>query len=69
MKTVYDMSSGQVVETTAVADDAQRLAIDATAQQELQLRLQPVTEESLPEKGLPPELVLADLNAFLDKMR
>ena len=68
MKTVYDMSSGQVVETTAVADDSQRLAHDATAR-ELQLRLQPVTSESRPERGLPPELVLADPNAFLDKMR
>lgn len=68
MKTVYDMSTGQVEETTAVADDAQRLATDAFAEQ-LQLRLQPVSNESIPERGLPPELVLADLNAFLYKMR
>jgi hypothetical protein len=62
------MSTGQVVEATAVANDAQRLATDATAW-ELELRMQPVTTESQPERGLPPELVLADLNAFLDKMR
>lgn len=68
MKTVYNMSTGQVEETTVVADDAQRLATDAYAEQ-LQLRLQPVSNESIPERGLPPELVLADLNAFLDKMR
>ena len=68
MKTVYDMSSGQVVETTAVTDDSRRLTHDAIAK-ELQLRLQPVTTEHPPERGLPPELVLADPNAFLDKMR
>jgi hypothetical protein len=68
MKTVYDMSSGQVMETSTVADDTQRLAPDAMAW-DLALRLQPVTNESTPERGLPPELVLADLNAFLDKMR
>lgn len=68
MKTVYNMSTGQVEQTTAVADDAQRLATDAYAEQ-LQLRLQPVSNESIPERGLPPELVLADLNAFLYKMR
>lgn len=67
MKTIYDMSSVQVVETASANDDSQRLAIDAAAQ-ELQLRLQPVTTESSPERGLPPELVLADPNAFLDKM-
>ena len=68
MKTVYNMSTGQVEETTAVADDAHRLEAGAYAQQ-LQLGLQPVINESTPERGLPPELVLADLNAFLDKMR
>ncbi len=68
MKTVYDMSTGQLVKSNAMADETQGLAIDATAW-DLELRLQPVTSESLPERGLPPELVLADLNAFLDKMR
>ena len=68
MKTVYNMSTGQVEETTVVADDAQGLTTGAYAEQ-LQLRLQPVSNESIPERGLPPELVLADLNAFLDKMR
>jgi hypothetical protein len=68
MKTVYDMSTGQVEQAADMADDAQRPATDVAAY-ELQLRLQPVTEESIPERGLPPELVLADLNAFLDKMR
>ncbi len=66
MKRVYDMSSGRLVEEhKATSDNSQRLDIDAGA---LDLRLQPVVSESLPERGIPPELVLADLNAFLDKM-
>ena len=66
MKRVYDMSSGRLVEESQVtSDNSQRLDIDAGA---LDLRLQPVVSESLPERGIPPELVLADLNAFFDKM-
>jgi hypothetical protein len=66
MKRVYDMSTGRLVEETLTTyDTARRLDIDARA---LDLRLQPVVTESLPERGIPPELVLADLNAFLDKM-
>jgi hypothetical protein len=67
MKTVYDMSTGQVEETASMVDSAQQLDFCAHTE-ELQLQLQPVVTESLPERGLPPELVLADLNAFLDKM-
>jgi hypothetical protein len=60
------MSTGRLVDETLTAPDtAQRQDIDADA---LDLRLQPVVSESLPERGIPPELVLADLNAFLDKM-
>ncbi len=67
MKTVYDMSTGRMVETVTTSSDAYRLDFDATAT-ELQLQLQPLVSESLPKRGIPPELVLADLNAFLDKM-
>ncbi len=67
MKTVYDMSSGQVLETgvtaSSVPHDAPR--IDAPA---LELGLQPVTSESATKCAFPPELVLADLNAFIETM-
>jgi hypothetical protein len=62
---VYDMSTGRLVERVSTSDDAQRPDIDASAP-ELQLQL--VVSDSLPEKGIPPELVLADLNAFIAKM-
>jgi hypothetical protein len=65
MKTVYDMSSGQIVESASTIEQTRRLDHDATA---TQLGLQPVVCESRPERGIPPELVLADLNAFLEKM-
>jgi hypothetical protein len=65
MKTVYDMSSGQIVESASTIEQTRRLDYDATA---TQLQLQPVVSESCPERGMPPELVLADLNAFLEKM-
>lgn len=67
MQRVYDMSTGRPVEETAATGNVQQPHFDAT-ELALELQLQPVTNESLPEKGLPPELVLADLNAFLDKM-
>ncbi|MCG8488151.1 MAG: hypothetical protein MI756_11845 [Chromatiales bacterium] len=67
MKTVYDMSSGQILETglttLSAPEDAPR--IDEPA---LELGLQPVTSESPTKCAFPPELVLADLNAFIDKM-
>jgi hypothetical protein len=62
---VYDMSTGRLVESTSTTAGAQPPDIDASAP-ELQLQL--VVSESLPERGIPPELVLADLNAFIDKM-
>ena len=66
MKRVYDMSTGQMVEERIVTSDAaHRPDTDTTA---LGLRLQTVVSESHPERGIPPELVLADLNAFIDKM-
>ncbi len=67
MKRVYDMSTGQMVETANAAEPTTRLDIDARAW-DLQLQLQTVPTESRPERGIPPELVLADPSAFLDKM-
>jgi hypothetical protein len=68
MKSVFDMSTGRMVETVTTSDNPEWRDFDATAK-ELQLQLQPVTIESLPKRGIPPELVLADPNAFLEKMR
>ncbi len=65
MKTVYDMSTGQIVDNPSTIEQTHRQDCDAPA---TQLRLQPVATESRPERGIPPELVLADLNAFLEKM-
>ena len=66
MKRVYDMSTGRLEETSRSASDTvHRQDPDATA---LGLQLQPVVSESIPMRGMPPELVLADLNALLKKM-
>ncbi|MET0089412.1 MAG: hypothetical protein ABW068_05210 [Candidatus Thiodiazotropha sp.] len=66
MKTVYDMSTGQKVETGVSASTLVAAAIDSTC--DLELRLVPVTHESHTQRQIPPELVLADLSAFLDDM-
>lgn len=68
MKTVYNMSTGQVVETSPTDNNAHGLDFNAAAMQP-QLQLQTVITESYPKRGIPPTLVLADLNAFLNKMR
>jgi hypothetical protein len=65
MKTVYDMSTGQVVENGLTNDAPQRIAPDASIPA---LQLQLVTPEQRAEREIPPKLVLADLNAFLDEM-
>lgn len=65
MKTVYDMSTGRVVESASTIEQPRQLDVDTIA---TQLQLQPVVTESLPKRGIPHELVLADPNAFLDKM-
>jgi hypothetical protein len=62
---VYDMSTGRLVECVSTSADVQPPDFDASAP-ELQLQL--VVTESLPERDMPPELVLADLNAFIDEM-
>ncbi len=67
MKRVYDMSTGQMVEAASAVENTARLDMDARAW-DLQLQLQTVTTESRPERGIPPELVLADPNAFIDEM-
>ncbi|USF87868.1 hypothetical protein [Candidatus Endoriftia persephonae] len=73
MKTVFDMSTGQVVERYSAKDEcsehrttANELIAPSAAQP--QLGLQEVIAEQHEEKRIPPELVLADLNAFLDEM-
>ncbi|MEJ2590282.1 MAG: hypothetical protein P8178_02590 [Candidatus Thiodiazotropha sp.] len=65
MKTVYDMVTGRIIRTDPPAETPRRLDLDAPY---AELRLQPVVHETRPEKPLPPELVMADLNAFIDKM-
>jgi hypothetical protein len=57
------MSTGRLVESVSTTDNARRPDFDTRA---LELRL--VVAESQPERGIPPELVLADLNAFIDEM-
>jgi hypothetical protein len=65
MKTVYDMSTGQIIESGLANETARFIAPDANMPA---LHLQPVTTEQSTEREIPPELVLADLNAFLDEM-
>ncbi|MCU7803370.1 MAG: hypothetical protein KZQ92_05325 [Candidatus Thiodiazotropha sp. (ex Lucinoma borealis)] len=65
MKTVYDMGSRQILEYGLTKEATQPVAPDAYMPG---LQLQLVTPESCTEREIPPELVLADLTAFLDKM-
>ncbi|MCU7915704.1 MAG: hypothetical protein KZQ65_07305 [Candidatus Thiodiazotropha sp. (ex Gloverina cf. vestifex)] len=65
MKAVYDMSTGRMLTSNLSTERPQRLVSDTTTP-ELQLQL--VVPESIPERTLPPELALADLNAFMKKM-
>jgi hypothetical protein len=65
MKTVYDMSTGHMVEIGASASTP---VAAAQGTYELELRLLPVTTDSHTQRQMPPELVLADLNAFLETM-
>ena len=67
MKKVYDMSTGQIIDT-GITDVAMSAIASNTYASELELRLQPVTSEQHTKSAFPPELVLADLNAFLDTM-
>jgi hypothetical protein len=67
MKNVYDMSTGQIVETNTTAATA-CVATSLAPTCELEPRLQPVTSEPCTERQIPPELALADLNAFLNTM-
>ncbi|MGD9168438.1 MAG: hypothetical protein PVI97_00075 [Candidatus Thiodiazotropha sp.] len=65
MKTIYDMSTGQVVESDLMNKSTPFSEHDASIPA---LQLQLVTPEQRTEREIPPELVLADLNAFLDDM-
>ncbi|MET0062985.1 MAG: hypothetical protein ABW176_11905 [Candidatus Thiodiazotropha endolucinida] len=65
MKTVYDMNTGQIIESGLTSETPQLIAPDASIPA---LQLQLVTPEQSTEREIPPELVLADLNAFLDEM-
>ena len=68
MRTVYDMSTGQITETGVADVPAYQNAPQAEYGTELELGLQPVICEQRTKSALPPELVLADLDAFLYKM-
>ncbi|MEW8505548.1 MAG: hypothetical protein AB2598_02510 [Candidatus Thiodiazotropha sp.] len=65
MKRVYDMSTGQIVDSCRADESRPAIAPDATLP-ELQLQL--VTPDQRTEREIPPELVMADLCAFLEKM-
>jgi hypothetical protein len=67
MKTVYDMSTGQIIATGLTPVSASQNA-PHTCAMELELGLQPVTTEKVTKRAFPPELVLADLNAFIENM-
>ncbi|MEJ2620926.1 MAG: hypothetical protein P8163_11835 [Candidatus Thiodiazotropha sp.] len=68
MKTVYDMSTGQIIETGLNRLSAPQSAPQIEAAADLQLGLQLVTCETAAKRTLPPELVLADFNAFIEEM-
>lgn len=65
MKTVYDMGSGQILEFGLTKEATQPVAPDTSVPE---LQLQRVSPEICTEREIPPELVMADLTAFLDKM-
>jgi hypothetical protein len=65
MKTIYDMSTGQLIESDLTNESTPLCVHDASIPA---LQLQLVTPEQRTEREIPPELVLADLNAFLDDM-
>jgi hypothetical protein len=65
MKTVYDMSTGQIIDNGLTDETARLNALDASLPA---LQLQLVATEQRTEREIPPELVLADLNAFLEDM-
>ena len=65
MKTVYDMSTGRILDPELHDESTQALSFDAT---HCALQLQLVLPESRPKRQIPPELVMADPNAFIDKM-
>jgi len=66
MRTVYDMSTGRILESTLHTHATPRLTTDATL---TALQLQLVLPESRPQRPrMPPELVLADLKAFIESM-
>ncbi|MEJ2611055.1 MAG: hypothetical protein P8179_13465 [Candidatus Thiodiazotropha sp.] len=68
MKSVYDMTTGQIIDNGYTATSTDASAYDAHAS-ELELRLQLVTTERYTKSStIPPELVLADLNAFIETM-
>ncbi|MES9991712.1 MAG: hypothetical protein ABW098_07155 [Candidatus Thiodiazotropha sp.] len=65
MTRVYDMSTGQIIENCLANEIGPAIAPNASLP-ELQLQL--VTPDQSTEREIPPELVMADLSAFLDKM-
>jgi hypothetical protein len=67
MKTVYDMSTGRILDPGIETHDTSMLGLTQDATR-CALQLQLVLPESRPKRQLPPELVMADPNAFIDKM-
>jgi len=67
MNTVYDMSTGRILNPEPEVHDESThgLSFDATR---CALQLQLVLPESRPKRLIPPELVMADPNAFIEKM-
>jgi hypothetical protein len=65
MKTVYDMSTGEVIESGLTNESTPLCEYDASFPA---LQLQLVAPELRTEREIPPELVLADINTFLDDM-
>ncbi len=67
MKTVFDMSTGEVIEGCQAVERQRRLE-NANAHPLPELSLQEITHDYREERRILPELVIADLNAFLTEM-
>jgi len=65
MKTVYDMSTGRILNPELHTESTPGLTFDATL---CALQLQLVLPESRPKRPIPPELVLVDPQDFIEKM-
>ena len=67
MKIIYDMSTGMVLEKSS--QERKRFQLQSQDTYLLpELKLQEINIGSREEQRIPPELAIADLNAFLIKM-